>query len=66
MLNLLGKGGFACVYRARSNKTGLEVAIKMVGVKRNLFIFVSQLEILETPQPLYDAVVGVLSRKCVS
>ena len=32
MLNLLGKGGFACVYRARSNKTGQEVAIKMVGI----------------------------------
>jgi polo-like kinase 4 len=33
VLNLLGKGGFACVYRARAIKTGLEVAIKMV---RNL------------------------------
>nr|KAG5706237.1 hypothetical protein BaRGS_019564 [Batillaria attramentaria] len=30
VLNLLGKGGFACVYRARSNKTGQEVAIKML------------------------------------
>ncbi|XP_069130395.1 serine/threonine-protein kinase PLK4-like isoform X3 [Argopecten irradians] len=33
VLNLLGKGGFACVYRARSNKTGLEVAIKMIDKK---------------------------------
>lgn len=33
MLNLLGKGGFACVYRARSNKTGEEVAIKMIDKK---------------------------------
>lgn len=31
MLNLLGKGGFACVYRAKAYKTGLEVAIKMVS-----------------------------------
>lgn len=30
VLNLLGKGGFACVYRARSIRTGMEVAIKMV------------------------------------
>lgn len=30
VLNLLGKGGFACVYRAKAIKTGLEVAIKMV------------------------------------
>jgi len=29
-MNLLGKGGFACVYRAKAYKTGLEVAIKMV------------------------------------
>ncbi|CAG2248017.1 PLK4 [Mytilus edulis] len=33
VLNLLGKGGFACVYRARSNKTGEEVAIKMIDKK---------------------------------
>lgn len=33
VLNLLGKGGFACVYRARSNKTGQEVAIKMIDKK---------------------------------
>ena len=32
MLDLLGKGGFACVYRARSKTNGLEVAIKMVRV----------------------------------
>lgn len=29
---LLGKGSFACVYRAKSVKTGLEVAIKTVRV----------------------------------
>ncbi|XP_070567105.1 serine/threonine-protein kinase PLK4-like [Ptychodera flava] len=34
VLNLIGKGGFACVYRARSLKTGLEVAIKMIDKKR--------------------------------
>lgn len=33
VLNLLGKGGFACVYRARAVKTGLEVAIKMIDKK---------------------------------
>ncbi|XP_053399578.1 serine/threonine-protein kinase PLK4-like isoform X2 [Mercenaria mercenaria] len=33
VLNLLGKGGFACVYRARAIKTGLEVAIKMIDKK---------------------------------
>ena len=30
MLDLVGKGGFACVYRAKSKNNGLEVAIKMV------------------------------------
>lgn len=30
VLTLLGKGSFACVYRAKSVKTGLEVAIKTV------------------------------------
>ncbi len=29
---MLGRGGFACVYRARSLKTGQEVAIKMVSL----------------------------------
>lgn len=33
VLNLLGKGGFACVYKARSLKTGMEVAIKMIDKK---------------------------------
>ena len=32
VLNLLGKGGFAHVYRARCKTTGLEVAIKMVSI----------------------------------
>ena len=31
VLDLLGKGGFACVYRARSKRNGQEVAIKMVS-----------------------------------
>ncbi|XP_069487205.1 serine/threonine-protein kinase PLK4 isoform X2 [Ambystoma mexicanum] len=30
VLDLLGKGSFACVYRAKSINTGLEVAIKMI------------------------------------
>uniref|UniRef100_A0A8C9T507 Serine/threonine-protein kinase PLK4 n=1 Tax=Scleropages formosus TaxID=113540 RepID=A0A8C9T507_SCLFO len=30
VLNLLGKGSFACVYKAKSVNTGLEVAIKMI------------------------------------
>lgn len=30
ILNLLGKGGFASVYRARCLKSGFEVALKMV------------------------------------
>ncbi|KAJ4437377.1 hypothetical protein ANN_17520 [Periplaneta americana] len=33
VLNLLGKGGFASVYRARCLKTGIEVAIKMIDKK---------------------------------
>lgn len=31
VMNMIGKGGFACVYRARSTNTGQEVAIKMVS-----------------------------------
>lgn len=31
VLDLLGKGGFASVYRARCLRTGMEVAIKMVS-----------------------------------
>ncbi|XP_048851922.1 serine/threonine-protein kinase PLK4 [Brienomyrus brachyistius] len=33
VLTLLGKGSFACVYKARSVNTGLEVAIKMIDKK---------------------------------
>ncbi|XP_011308644.1 serine/threonine-protein kinase PLK4 [Fopius arisanus] len=33
VLNLLGKGGFASVYRARCLRTGMEVAIKMIDTK---------------------------------
>ncbi|XP_069781346.1 serine/threonine-protein kinase PLK4 [Narcine bancroftii] len=33
VLTLLGKGSFACVYRAKSVSTGLEVAIKMIDKK---------------------------------
>lgn len=33
VLNLLGKGGFASVYRSRCLKTGIEVAIKMIDKK---------------------------------
>uniref|UniRef100_A0A3B4A7Z4 Serine/threonine-protein kinase PLK4 n=1 Tax=Periophthalmus magnuspinnatus TaxID=409849 RepID=A0A3B4A7Z4_9GOBI len=33
VLTLLGKGSFACVYRAKSAKTGLEVAIKTIDKK---------------------------------
>jgi polo-like kinase 4 len=33
VLDLLGKGGFACVYRARSKTNGQEVAIKMIDKK---------------------------------
>ncbi|XP_014341196.1 serine/threonine-protein kinase PLK4 [Latimeria chalumnae] len=33
VLNLLGKGSFACVYRAKSIHSGLEVAIKMIDKK---------------------------------
>lgn len=32
VLDLVGKGGFACVYRAKSKNNGLEVAIKMVRI----------------------------------
>ncbi|KAJ8281471.1 hypothetical protein GJAV_G00068070 [Gymnothorax javanicus] len=33
VLTLLGRGSFACVYRAKSTSTGLEVAIKMIDKK---------------------------------
>ncbi|KAM7439975.1 Serine/threonine-protein kinase plk4 [Porites harrisoni] len=33
VLELVGKGGFACVYRARCKATGQEVAIKMIDKK---------------------------------
>ncbi|XP_034530403.1 serine/threonine-protein kinase PLK4 [Notolabrus celidotus] len=33
VLTLLGKGSFACVYRAKSVKTGLDVAIKTIDKK---------------------------------
>ncbi|XP_023248429.1 serine/threonine-protein kinase PLK4 isoform X2 [Copidosoma floridanum] len=33
VLNLLGKGGFASVYKAKCLRTGLEVAIKMIDKK---------------------------------
>ncbi|KAM3871376.1 serine/threonine-protein kinase PLK4 [Diretmus argenteus] len=33
VLTLLGKGSFACVYRAKSVKTGVEVAIKTIDKK---------------------------------
>ncbi|KAM9709026.1 serine/threonine-protein kinase PLK4 [Menidia menidia] len=33
VLTLLGKGSFACVYRAKSIRTGLEVAIKTIDKK---------------------------------
>nr|XP_061798761.1 serine/threonine-protein kinase PLK4-like [Nerophis lumbriciformis] len=33
VLNLLGKGSYGSVYRAKSKKTGLEVAIKMIEMK---------------------------------
>ncbi|XP_053559615.1 serine/threonine-protein kinase PLK4 isoform X2 [Bombina bombina] len=33
VLNLLGKGSFACVYKAQSINTGIEVAIKMIDKK---------------------------------
>lgn len=38
VLTLLGKGSFACVYRAKSVNTGLEVAIKMVRLSPLLFL----------------------------
>ncbi|XP_055322215.1 serine/threonine-protein kinase PLK4 [Sitodiplosis mosellana] len=33
ILDLLGKGGFACVYRAKCLKSGFEVALKMIDKK---------------------------------
>ena len=40
VMNMIGKGGFACVYRARSTNTGQEVAIKMVsGQIYDVFFF---------------------------
>ncbi|ELT98949.1 hypothetical protein CAPTEDRAFT_50590, partial [Capitella teleta] len=34
VLNLLGRGAFACVYRAKSIATGQDVAIKMIDKKQ--------------------------------
>ena len=45
VLNLLGKGGFACVYRARSNKTGQEVAIKMVSKTKYIVIYAWSIDV---------------------
>lgn len=33
VLNLLGKGGFASVYKAKCRRTGMEVAVKMIDKK---------------------------------
>uniref|UniRef100_A0A1Q3FX01 Serine/threonine-protein kinase PLK4 n=1 Tax=Culex tarsalis TaxID=7177 RepID=A0A1Q3FX01_CULTA len=33
VFELLGKGGFACVYRAKCHRTGISVAIKMIDKK---------------------------------
>lgn len=38
VLTLLGKGSFACVYRAKSVKTGLEVAIKTVRIPQSVCV----------------------------
>lgn len=38
VLTLLGKGSFACVYRAKSVNTSMEVAIKTVRLARSLDI----------------------------
>ena len=37
VLNMLGRGGFACVYKARVLTTGQEVAIKMVRYSLSLY-----------------------------
>uniref|UniRef100_A0A8C6SZU0 Serine/threonine-protein kinase PLK4 n=1 Tax=Neogobius melanostomus TaxID=47308 RepID=A0A8C6SZU0_9GOBI len=45
VLTLLGKGSFACVYRAKSVKTGLEVAIKTIDHTDIKFIHLSNVPI---------------------
>lgn len=36
ILDFLGKGGFASVYRARCLRSGFEVALKMVSLKLDI------------------------------
>ena len=51
VLNLLGKGGFACVYRARAINTGQEVAIKMVSAPYQALNFREAMEAVASVAP---------------
>lgn len=52
VLTLLGKGSFACVYRAKSVNTGLEVAIKMV--RKKLFCLINHSARVVVVQHLFE------------
>ena len=70
---MIGRGGFACVYRARSLNTGQEVAIKMVGSGSYLlFVFVLTMIFYENKcledgyslLPIKFKIVGFCSHQC--
>lgn len=57
VLDLLGKGGFACVYRAKCKNSGVEVAIKMVSFNLKFLHPVNTLG--NTPWSLSQTVISV-------
>ena len=53
MHNLIGRGGFANVYRAKSLGTGQEVAIKMVRTVKTLLKFATSAKEMRTKTIVY-------------
>ena len=59
VLDLLGKGGFACVYRARCKSNGVEVAIKMVSCLNKFHIYLLKVKVSVTPLEVYQQLISV-------